>query len=196
MAPHGPRPPLTAPRPGSRAGRRRLGAAAAVLCTLMLAAPAVPAQNEASEEALRAAVVFNLARFAEWPPQAFAVAEAPLTLCTVGATAEQNEAFMALAGRMIGNRPLQLRANIGTREIGDCRILFVGRADEAWIEAGRRPYLLSVGVGLAFAEGGGVVGLYRSGDRLRFAVNLKSMQSAGIRIGSQALQLARIVGER
>jgi hypothetical protein len=187
--------PRPAPGPNSRGDRRRRGAAA-FLCALVLAAPCAPAQNEASEEALRAAIVFNLARFAEWPPQAFAAADAPLALCTAGATSEQNEAFMALAGRMVGDRPLQLHANVGARDIGECRILFVGHADEAWIEASRRPYLLSVGVGLAFAEGGGIVGLYRSGDRLRFAVNLKSMQSAGIRIGSQALQLSRIVGER
>ena len=44
-----------------------------------------------------------------------------------------------------------------------------------------------------FAEQGGSVGLYRSGNRIRFAINTTSLKNSKLEVSSKLLSLAKIV---
>ena len=46
-----------------------------------------------------------------------------------------------------------------------------------------------------FAQAGGMVELFREGDRMRIAVNIDAIERARIRLSSRVLALARIVRE-
>jgi hypothetical protein len=54
--------------------------------------------------------------------------------------------------------------------------------------------ILTVGETAQFADGGGVIGFRLEDDRVRLDVNLSAAQRSGLRISSELLKLARIVG--
>jgi len=53
--------------------------------------------------------------------------------------------------------------------------------------------VLTVGEIPDFADYGGIINLYRSGDKFRFEVNLKAARRANLIISSSMLRLARII---
>jgi hypothetical protein len=52
---------------------------------------------------------------------------------------------------------------------------------------------LTVGETEIFAQLGGIIGLFVEEDEVRFAINLKAAEQAGIKFSSQLLQVAKTV---
>jgi hypothetical protein len=94
--------------------------------------------------------------------------------------------------------PLAVRRSRTVEDLTSCHILFVSRSEEGRNE----PILatladvaiLTVGEVKGFAERGGTVNFFLEGGRLRFEVNTEAVRRAGLKVASQVLRLARIVG--
>lgn len=150
---------------------------------------------DADESAVKAAFVYNFAKFATWPATAFAGPQAPLVLCMVG-DIPFKAALVALDGKPVGERRLVARAESPDRA-GDCHLLVVGAppvhrfADLAAALKGRP--VLTVGDADGFARRGGAIGLVLEDSRIRFEVNPRALDGTGVTLSSQLLRLARIV---
>ncbi len=159
----------------------------------------VPARAQAlTEEQVKAAYLYNFAKFVEWPESAFSGAAAPLRICVVGDEA-MVEALQPLAGKEATGRPVSVTSLPRGGDPEGCHILFVSagewRGARALLEGlGRRP-VLTVSDRTGFAEGGGVVQFLVEENRVRFAINPDAGQRAGLKISSRLLQLAQIVQE-
>jgi len=163
--------------------RSALALVAFLPCALALAQPAV------SEPALKAAIVFTLAKFTEWPaPQQPTDA---LSLCVVAAPEQMNAAFNALDSKLVQGRPLRVRVLGARNDLAGCHIVFAS-APPARTVPGR----LTVGDAPRFAETGGMVGLLTANDRVQLEVNVSAATSAGVKFSSQLLRLARVIGEQ
>ena len=79
----------------------------------------------------------------------------------------------------------------------DVELLYVGRLDRRRTAqlgvAVQGASVLTVGDDEAFATGGGVIGLYVDGDRLRFAINPASAERQRLRLSAKLLSLAKLV---
>lgn len=174
-----------------------LGAVAAV-AALALALPASTAQAQSAKDRemlLKAAFIYNFAKFVEWPAAAFAAADAPLSVCVHG-----GEPFgiisQAMSGKTVGNRPLSV-VNAHRPAAPVCHITFIG-ADEpesSYVAHLRAPHTLTVGDRDRFARTGGMVGLVIVDNKIRFEVNLRMARAAGLRIEVALLRLATEVIE-
>jgi hypothetical protein len=165
---------------------------------LTLPAGAASAQSVKDRELLlKAAFLYNFAKFVEWPAAAFASPGAPLTMCI-----HSREAFAviveAMDGKTVGNRPLSIVDGHGAAAAGACHITFVG-ADEPESSYASHlatsPHALTVGDRDRFARTGGMVGLVTVDNKIRFEVNLRSSRAAGLRIQAALLRLATDVIE-
>lgn len=148
------------------------------------------------EYAVKAAYLFNFARYAEWPPQTFAGADAALTVCVVGDNPFNGE-LEGLEGKAVAERPLVVRYLANTSRFNGCQILFISRSERP-----RLANLLRTLTGVPaltvsdiddFAEAGGMIGLVESEQRIRFDINVDAVQRAGLKLSSQLLKLARII---
>lgn len=182
-------------RPADRVpARRRRGLWLSLLLATLAGGPAA-AQTGAEESALKAAFVYNFAKFVEWPAEVWQKA-AKLRICVAGpknALAEEVlklDAKPAVQGKELETRRLTDRADASA-----CQILVFADPDTAgpWLEAVRSLPVLSVGDAGGFVHAGGIVGFFREAERLRFEVNTDAMQRAQVKISSQLLRLARIV---
>jgi hypothetical protein len=166
--------------------------AAWLLCGLLLAQAQVAWALE--EAPLKAAIVYNLLLYVQWPDEAALSPGAPLVLC-----AERHGALWPHLSALGGRAVRQLRLEL--REAGDEG---TARACRVWVleDSGRVPALradaglLTIGDG-ARADGAGVVIALRRGSagRLAFDVDLVAARHQGLQVSSKMLRLARQVRE-
>ncbi len=166
-----------------------------ILSTLIAGlAPAVPGQEVASDAQVKAAFMVNFAKFLEWPPEAFAGRDAPLTLCVAG-RGPIGSALSAYERRVVQSRELRVRSSVTPEELRGCHMVFVGESDERQmlqiLRAAAGLPLVTVSDIDGFADAGGTIGLVDAGQRVQFEVNVASAHRANVRVSSQLLRLAR-----
>lgn len=165
------------------------------LATLALPLPTF-AQSASIEGKIKAAFVFNFIKFVDWPETAFASTEAPIKLCVWGDNALDG-ALDTLRTKTAKKRPIQLLYIRNQSEVRGCHVLFATNVDRQSLitlvkrTAGKS--VLTVSDISGFAASGGIIGLYRSSDRMRFAINVTAARQSGLRISSQLLKLGKIV---
>jgi hypothetical protein len=174
-------------------GRRAIRLVAALAIVAILGAPS-PAQADALEESsVKAAILFNVARFTEWPPTSFANETAPVVLCVVGA--DPAGALERLDGKTLKGRPLRVR-QAGEPRLRECHIAYIGpeHANLAEVlKTAEQLTVLTVSDIDRFARKGGMIGLVNEGGKIRFEINLKAAERAGLKLSSQLLKLASVV---
>jgi hypothetical protein len=154
--------------------------------------------QQISESALKAAFLYNFAKFVEWPPQSFASSSAPILLCTYQDSSVGSALQDIVSGKAIADRRLvvsQLRNLDAGRS---CQILFVGAAarrnQQSIIAAFRGQSVLLVGDTEDFARDGGAINFIVRDDRLRFVVNLAAVDTSHLKLSSKLLSLAILTG--
>lgn len=165
------------------------------LCLAALLLPGSLAHGDNSAAAIKAAFVYNFAKFVEWPAGAFADEHAPLELCLSGAPLEGR--LQALEGREAQGHPIRIRALAGREAPQGCHILVLGElgaSDRAQLlQASGRAPTLTIGDYGDFPRDGGMIGLFVAANRVQFSVNLAAAQGAGLRLSARLLQLAHSV---
>jgi hypothetical protein len=171
-----------------------------VAVSVAFAGPQSAAEAQtATAPALKAAFLYNFAKFTTWPGDALGPAE-PLILCVLNDRAVNDALASLTKDRSIEGHALVVRATKhDSPTLGACRILFVAGLDapgaSALLDAvGRKP-MLTVSDADGFAESGGVAGFFVEGGTLRFAINLDATQRSGLHLSSKLLSLAKIVKE-
>jgi hypothetical protein len=177
---------------------------AAVLAALALAAartaaaappPAPPAPS--LEYDVKAAFLYNFAKFVEWPVEARGGERDPLTLCIFGADPFGSRLVELVKGETVAGRTLAVRNVRQLSELRSCHIAFFSRAEEERVPEAlsglHGSNVLTVGEGDDFAEQGGIVQFYLEENRVRFAINLDALEGTRLRVSSKLLRLARVV---
>ena len=176
-------------------------AASLLLLCLMLACSvlthAAPAAEPIVDEyQVKAAFLFNFAKFVEWPNEAFSDPNAPLVITVFGED-PFNGSLEAVKGKLVNNRKLTIRRVKDIQEIGKSNVLFVSPSARKELgrilEALQGQNVLTVGEDGAFTQCGGIINFVKEDNRVRFEVNVTAAERAGLKISSRLLALARIV---
>ena len=194
----------------SRGPLRALGRLTACLAvvTLVLAGGGAAGQsmqqsagaqtNDASggpsrEYLIKAAILYNFAKFTRWPAESFDSADAPLQLCVFGAD-PFGAALETIEGKRVGSRNLSTRLIADTAEVRGCHLLFVSASErESFAEvlaATNRAAVLTVADSPDFSRAGGIITLNVIEDRTRFDVNRSAAEQAGLELSAKLLRLA------
>jgi hypothetical protein len=166
-----------------------------VVLALLITVFATTAQ--VNEYQVKAAFLFNLARFVEWPPLTAAASREPFGICILGKNPFGSTLDEAVQGKTIGGRVIAVRLISGVQRADGCQILFVTSAEArrfkpvAYVLKGKG--VLTVGEVPGFIGDGGIVNLSVDGGRLRFEINPGAAEEQQIRISSKLLSLAQIV---
>ncbi|MET1756366.1 YfiR family protein [Novosphingobium sp. RD2P27] len=158
------------------------------LLALLLAASASftaarAATNNNSPNDLRAAIVYNIVRFVDFPGSGNR-----LEMC-VARNADGASQMLALRGQRVGNRSISVRM-VDSASVGGCDVFYLGHASAAETARARSHGVLLVGDTPSFINSGGTVGLVRMGKQIRFEINARNAQHAGLTISSKLLRLA------
>ncbi|HEX4869636.1 MAG TPA: YfiR family protein [Moraxellaceae bacterium] len=174
-------------RTGIRKAIGTLGLAAALA--------SAPAFADSTAAAIKAAFVYNFAKFVEWPAGAFGDPRSPLELCVAGPALDGR--LQQLEGREAQGHPIRVRAVATTDAVPGCHILVLGDLSPgergALLQASSRGAILTIGDSATFPRDGGMIGLFVAANRVQFSVNLAAAQGAGLKLSARMLQLAHSV---
>lgn len=155
--------------------------------------------NAITEYEVKAAYLFNFAKYLEWPADAFASREAPLTLCLSGRD-PFGGALAPYERRMVQGHEFRVRRGVGLDDVRGCHMLFLAETEEPHVQqflrAVARQPIVTVSDIRGFIRGGGTIGLVDDEQRIQFEVNLASAERAGVRVNSQLLRIARNTREK
>jgi len=165
------------------------------LACLFNASPCMAQSRAASETELKAAFVFNFARFVEWPSSAFDAEHGAFRICVAGSAPMADLLDEVTADKMVDGRKVQVRrVKSSDSKLRECHILLVeSGSPESFVEATHDSSVLTVGNGTQFIEKGGMVDFINEHDTIRFEINPDLPQRLQLKISSKLLALARLV---
>lgn len=149
------------------------------------------------EYEVKAAFLFNFARFVEWPTNAFNSPQAPLVIGILGTDPFGAALNEIVRGEIVNGHPLIIQRYRNIEEVQTCHILFISSSEARRLEqifkSLRGKNVLTVGESDGFAHSGGIIRFIADQNRIRFRVNLDAARAAELTISSKLLRAAEIV---
>jgi hypothetical protein len=168
----------------------------AVFLALLVLCTRTAVAQDVSVPALKAAFVFNFAKFVTWPADVLA-ARQDMTVCVAGDVAVAEALEQVINHQLVGGHELKVVSIKPDGPLSGCHLLFAGGLDSrrarSLIDALQGTAIMSISDCERFADTGGVVQLVLERDRMRFVVNLASARRARLTVSSKLLQLAKTV---
>lgn len=156
--------------------------------------PVAMAQDSAEEEVLlKAAYLYNFAKFTRWPEDAMGEPGAPLSLCIAGGD-DLADVLERLRGKLVKGRPLSIQTIKDGRALRGCQMLYVAVSEQQrypdLVKSARGQPVLTVSELPGFSDSGGIIEIFREHERIRFIINLGVARRAGLEISPNLLKLA------
>ena len=147
-----------------------------------------------SEAQVKAAFLFNVVKFVQWPPS-----DLPSDTVVIGLVARDSfrRALEGVAnGKTVNGRSIVVRELRAEEDARGCHVVFFDEASDAPRRSGilrrvRDGAVLTVGESTKFMTEGGLVRLYIEGDRLRFQIDSVGVQLSGLKVSAQLMSLAK-----
>lgn len=174
--------------------RRRRFPAAFVAAALVAAATRGIGADTPTEWEVKAAYLYNFARFVEWPESASQSADGAFVVGVLGPDPFGRVLDDTIAGKTIGGRPIAVRRLERIEEAGSVQILFLSAQQDRDLTKVLRSLqgspVLTVGDAEGLVQRGVILNFRIRDNRVRFEVNLAQAAEAHLRVSSQLLKLA------
>ena len=161
--------------------------------------------DESKAIKVKAAYLYNFAKFIQWPDTAFEDDKAPFVIGVLGDDPFGRILDDTVKGKKIAERSVTIRRFSWKEEedrtsLKDCHILFISgseqnRRDEIFAALKGHPVLVVSDIH-EFARDGGMVEFVLEEGRIVFEITREALEKAELKVSSRLLKLARIVEPR
>ncbi len=153
-------------------------------------------KNSLQEYDIKAAFIYNFAKYVSWPEKTFTFKKEPLILGLLGKHPFGSK-INALDGKKIHKRTLKVITIKNYAQATKCHLLYISSSESRNLK-NIWPFLktkniLTISDMDNFAESGGMIELIVKDDKIRFIINPQAATRAGLSISSQLLKLAIIL---
>jgi len=167
------------------------------VCFLALAVSAAAQSARAPEYEVKAAFLYNFAKFVEWPSRAFPGPTTPFQICVLNRDPFRDALSNIVQGKSSSGRPIVSRAVQSPADARSCQVLFISQSDpeilKQAVERLRDLPVLTVGESDDFLRLGGMINFVLEQDRVRFEINLEAAERHHLKLSSKLLAVARVV---
>ena len=182
--------------------KKSFGLCALTLCLSSLMSASLPllavekdtSSPEYMSYKVKSAYLYNFMRLVDWPADSFNKPDSPITTCILG-----DDPFgSTLDGIKKKTSQGRLLSIVNLSEINEvtdnCQLLFISSSEEPRFETifsqtGTSP-ILTVGELDGFIQQGGIIEFVMEADKVRFKINLKRANQAGMKINDRLLKIA------
>jgi hypothetical protein len=189
---------MTAPNTNHRRSRWR--GTNACLLWFVCGLCALPGRDQAEEVPLReyaikAALLYNVAKYIDWPVTAFSQPDDPIVIGVLGDDPFGETLDRVVQGRVVNGHPIAVRRASGVSELRGAHVVFISpteaRAAEVCVvlESFRVLTVSDTLQSAAFVA----VNFAVEGDKIAFAVDLERVSRTGVQISSKLLNFAKAV---
>ena len=148
----------------------------------------------ADEYQVKAAFLFNFAKFVEWPASAFKGPTDPIAICVLGRDPFGTALDDVVRNKTVANRGFVVREVSDAQQASNCQIVFVAASERkrfrSLLEELRGHSILTVGEADDFTASGGVINFKLKDARVRIEIDAGAAERARLRISSKLLSLA------
>ena len=158
-----------------------------------------PQSESHSEYQVKAAFLYNFAKFVEWPSDAFPDPKSPFVFGIVGDDPFDGELNGMISEKSLSGRRFVVHRFRRGEDLRQCHVLFISSSEKKFLtqilDSVRGSSILTVADTDGFARQGGIIGLVLEENRVRLEINPRVAERSHLKISSKLLALARIVGE-
>ena len=184
--------------PGFNAAKRWLLSLLAVVFSCLCYLNANADHGDVTPEyKLKAALLYKLTKFVEWPITDNQQRNNTFSMCVLGENVF-GDALQPLQKRKVRNMPIEVDFYSQSHSIDKpCHLLFVSDSKSAFVKKIINKFehhsTLTISDIPQFAEQGGMVGFTRGSKKIGFKINLDRAKQAKLSIAAPLLQLATII---
>jgi len=161
---------------------------------ILLGTEARADESPSFEYQVKAACLYNFAKFVDWPPSVFPGPKSPIVFGILGEDPFGKSLETIIRNKTINGRPLTIKRSQRVEDLKDCHVLFISRSEQAGlpqIMTGLKGLnILTVGDTEEFLTDGGIINFKMQDSKVRFEINVASAQHAALKISSELLDLA------
>jgi hypothetical protein len=171
---------------------------AVVIALECTAAPGLRAEEIPNEYEIKAVMLFNLARFVEWPAKAFAETNSPIIIGILGRNPFGEALPRAVQGETVNGRRLVIEHSDSLRPLENCHILFISSSEKSKLPQilskleGKPVLTVSELDGFSKQRGGMVRFYVNEQKKIRLKLNLQSARTEGLGVSSKLIQVAEL----
>jgi hypothetical protein len=174
--------------------RNSINVKAVAVVLIFAAALGLCAQPPATEYEVKAAYLLNFGKFIKWPPAAGLAEKEKFSICVLGEDPFGQMLDATVRDEKIAGKPVAARRLSHAQDATGCQVLFVSRSEDKQVRK-LLPVLNKAGVLTVsdmpgFLDRDGMIQFTLVGNRVRFEVNLDSVQSGGLTLSSELLKVA------
>jgi hypothetical protein len=152
-------------------------------------------QLKAAEYVLKATYLYNFGRFAQWPADSVSAQQGgSFVICVIGQDPFGTRLDTTLSGESIDGRAVAVKRISRDQDAFGCRILYISMSEDGRLKeiftALQKSGVLTVSDIPEFTKRGGMIQFVTIGNKIRFEVNLTSVENAGLSLSSDLLKVA------
>ena len=152
-----------------------------------------------SEYEIKAAFLFNFAKFVEWPPGALKDTDGSFVIGILGKDPFSLTLEQIIGDKTIRGSAIQIKRFRGINDLQFCHILFISESEKNSLpgildKIGDKS-ILTVSDMPDFARRGGMINLYTENNKVRFIIHTQAAEKAGLKLSAKLLALAKILQE-
>ncbi|HWB54967.1 MAG TPA: YfiR family protein, partial [Tepidisphaeraceae bacterium] len=156
------------------------------------------ANSPPSEYEVEAAFILNFAEFITWPAHSFHDGNSPLIVGVIGNDPFGKVLDNTFAGIKIDGHPVTIRRARDVDDLRGCQMIYISpsekdRLEEILANIDSAP-VVTISELNGFCWRGGIVNFYIDDHKVRFEINIGAARRHGLKVSSQLLSRARIVG--
>jgi len=157
-------------------------------------------EKVATEYQIKAAYLYNFARYIKWPANAFESDDAPFVFCVLGKELFIDELQTLGTQHTINNRSLEVNYPTELTDVESCHILFVAESAQnkimEWLDylyIHHKP-ILTVSDIPEFVESGGMIMFYiNPSDQVRIALDLETLAEVNLSVSHDLFDVSNKV---
>ena len=156
----------------------------------LAATPGLAQTPRPSEYQLKAAFLYNFAKFIDWPSDD----SSPFVIGILGDNPFGKSLEQIVAGKQINGRTISVQFFQTASEVARCQILFISNSESKHfteiIKNLKGSAVLTVSENDRFIDSGGMVDFVKEDSRIRFQINDDAAKAVRLKISSKLLSLA------
>jgi hypothetical protein len=152
-----------------------------------------------TEYEVKAAFIYNFAKFVEWQPDAFMGHPQTIVIGIIGDDPFGDVLDQTVKDKLVNNKKLEIHRFKSNEPPVGCQILFICPSEKqnlsAILKKVQGQNVLLVGDMEGFARSGGIINLVMTDGKVHFEINMSAAERSGLKISSRMLKLAQIIKE-
>jgi YfiR/HmsC-like len=174
---------------------------AVLILAVFFSLAAFAQENVIGEDTLKALYSYKFVLFTDWPEAKLNDSNAALEFCIIGKNPFGQPALDTIKGQPAKDKSIQVEVYhsgvLSDESLNHCHVAFISGSETqrlpTLLDSLQQFPILTISDIAGFSSRGGMITLIKSGDHIKFEINLGAIKQAKLTMSSKIIELATVV---